>query len=118
MGFPLFSTHNVLLVNITLTPTCLSTGSDSDNGNGSYYTSYRYSNNYGHHHHHDASLITKCAQFISQVCGMDMVILNQLMHSIKTTNGHFRNGHVQRIETKDCWPYTQSILKEEWHHHR
>lgn len=83
--------HNISLVNVTLSEQCLSTGSDT----GAY------------------TRIDKIAQFLSQIYGMDAIIINQLMYGIKSTDGSFRSGHIKNIDTKERWNYSKDILKEE-----
>ena len=83
--------HNISLVNVTLSEQCLSTGSDT----GAY------------------TRINKIAQFLSQIYGMDAIIINQLMYGIKSTDGSFRSGHIKNIDTKERWNYSKDILKEE-----
>ncbi len=84
--------HNVSIVNVTLTERCLSTGSDE----GEY------------------SLMSKFAKHMAQIYGMDSVIINQFMYSIKTTDGKFRNGHLQKMETKERWMYSKYQLEESY----
>lgn len=83
--------HNISLVNVTLSEQCLSTGSDI----GAY------------------TRINKIAQFLSQIYGMDAIIINQLMYGIKSTDDSFRSGHIKNIDTKERWNYSKDILKEE-----
>jgi len=88
----LLAWHNVSIVNVTLSERCLSTGSDE----GQYPSS-----------------IAKFAQFLSQIYGMDTLIINQLMYGIKTSEGGFQRGHLQNVETRERWAYSSAQLDEE-----
>lgn len=84
--------HNVSFVNITLTERCLSTGHDQ----GSY------------------SRLSSFAQFLSQIYGMDSIIMNQVMYGVKTSEGDFRNGYLHNLRTNERWSYSRFILKQEF----
>ena len=82
--------YNISIVNVTLSERCLSTGTDD----GQYATFY-----------------TKWAQFFSQIFGMDTLLVNQFMYSIKTSEGDYRDGYVQNVESKERWSYSSTQLK-------
>ena len=82
--------YNMSIVNVTLSERCLSTGTDD----GQYATFY-----------------TKWAQFFSQIFGMDTLLVNQFMYSIKTSEGDYRDGYVQNVESKERWSYSSTQLK-------
>jgi hypothetical protein len=88
----MISFHNISIVNVTLSERCLSTGSDD----GVYH-----------------SISTKFAQFLSQIYGIDAIIVNQLMYGIKNTDGKYLNGHLQNVESKARWTYSGSYLEAE-----
>eukprot|EP00979_Chaetoceros_neogracilis_P006048 scaffold1197_cov168-Chaetoceros_neogracile.AAC.7 len=88
----MISFHNISIINVTLSERCLSTGSDD----GVYH-----------------SRSTKFAQFLSQIYGMDAIIVNQLMYGIKNTDGKYLNGHLQNVESKARWTYSGSYLDTE-----
>ena len=83
--------HNISIVNVTLSERCLSTGTDD----GVY-----------------PSFVTKWAQFLSQIYGMDALLINQFMFSIKTSEGKYRNGFVQNFESKERWAYSSTQLDD------
>jgi hypothetical protein len=57
--------------------------------------------------------MTKVAKFMSQIYGMDTILINQFLYGIKTNDGKFRNGHIQNIDTKERWAYSKSVLELE-----
>ncbi|KAL7473338.1 hypothetical protein ACHAXS_013797 [Conticribra weissflogii] len=80
--------HNITLVNITVTERCLSTG--SDDGKLSFFSTV--------------------GEFLSQIYGMDSVIINQLMYGIRAPDGSFQGGHMQSMETKERWGWRKDQL--------
>ena len=84
--------HNVSIVNVTLSERCLSTGSDQ----GVY-----------------RSRMTKFAQFLSQIYGLDAIVINQLMYGVKRTEGKYRNGYLQNMDSEERWMYSGSHLDTE-----
>jgi len=88
----MISFYNISIVNVTLSERCFSTGSDD----GVYRSKF-----------------TKFAQFLSQIYGMDAIIVNQLMYGIKSTEGKYHNGYLQNMESKEWWMYSGSRLENE-----
>jgi len=80
--------HNITLVNITVTERCLSTGSDDG----------------------VVSFFTAAGEFLSQIYGMDSVIINQLMYGIRAPDGSLQGGHMQSMETKERWGWRKDQL--------
>jgi len=81
--------HNITVVNVTVTERCLSTGSD----------------------HGKLTFLTAMGQFLSQVYGMDSIIINQLMYGIRGVDGVFTSGHVKSMETQERWGWHKEQLE-------
>lgn len=90
----LASLHNLTIINVTLTEHCLSTGTDDDG------------------HDHSRSLGSKIAQWLSPIYGMDSVMINQFMYGIRTTDGKYRRGFVQRMDTMERWSWSRRLLED------
>ena len=84
----LLNRYNVALVNVTLTESCLSSGKDGE-----------------------TSMMTNFVQTLSQIYGFDTVIMNQVLFGIKTPAGDYRNGVLQKMETKDRWSYSKVLVQ-------
>jgi len=80
---------NVSFVNVTLSETCLSTGSDLG----------------GHQ-----TLLSKIGQFLSLFYSTDTIMMNQFMYGIKTLDGMHRDGHVQNMMSLERWSYSAFVL--------
>lgn len=81
--------HNISIVNVTLSERCLSTGKDD----GIY-----------------SSWLSHAAQFLSTIYGIDALLINQLMFSIKTSQGKYRHGYVLNVESEERWSYSSAQL--------
>ncbi|EJK46469.1 hypothetical protein THAOC_34863 [Thalassiosira oceanica] len=81
--------HGINVVNVTVTERCLSTGSD----------------------HGRLTLVTGLGESLSQIYGMDTVIINQLMYGIRLSDGKFTQGHVQSMVTKERWGWQKELLE-------
>ena len=81
--------HGINVVNLTVTERCLSTGSD----------------------HGRPTLVTGLGEALSQIYGMDTVIINQLMYGIRLRDGQFTQGHVQSLATKERWGWQKELLE-------
>lgn len=79
----------VPIVNVTLTERCLSTGTDE----GTY-----------------KSFITKIAQFLAPIYGMDTVVANQLIYGIKSADGKYRSGFFKNLRTKNQFDYAADAI--------
>eukprot|EP00970_Alexandrium_tamarense_P017415 scaffold9505_cov202-Alexandrium_tamarense.AAC.11 len=80
--------HNITIVNVTVTERCLSSGSDDGN----------------------LSMLETIGEFLSQIYGMDSIIINQLMYGVRSPDGSFQSGHVQSMETKERWGWRKEQL--------
>ena len=57
------------------------------------------------------TFISAIAQFLSQIYGMDSVIINQLMYGIRGINGEFtKSGYVKNMETQERWGWHKELL--------
>ncbi|KAL3809407.1 hypothetical protein ACHAXA_007007 [Cyclostephanos tholiformis] len=83
------SLHNITFVNVTLTERCLSTGSDDG----------------------ELSILNAIGEFLSQVYGMDSIIINQLMYGIRAADGTFTNGYVKSLQTQERWGWNKEQLE-------
>ncbi|KAL3777962.1 hypothetical protein ACHAW5_003396 [Stephanodiscus triporus] len=83
------SLHNITFVNVTLTERCLSTGSDDGK----------------------LTVVTAAGEFLSQVYGMDSIIINQLMYGIRDTDGSFTSGYVKSMQTQESWGWNKEQLE-------
>ncbi|KAL7489933.1 hypothetical protein ACHAW6_015663 [Cyclotella cf. meneghiniana] len=81
--------HNVTIVNVTVTERCLSTGSDDG----------------------ELTFLTAVGEFLSQIYGMDSIIINQLMFGITGVDGSHLGGHVQNMETKERWGWRKDQIE-------
>lgn len=81
--------HNVSVVNITLTERCLSTGSD----------------------HGTPSLAARAAEYLARICGIDTVIINQLMYGVRGMDGGYRDGVVRNAASDEIWNWSKSQLE-------
>jgi len=82
--------HNVTLVNVTVTERCLSTGSDDGK----------------------LTFLTAIGEFLSQIYGMDSIIINQLMYGIRGTDGaSFTSGYVKSVETQERWGWHKEQME-------
>jgi hypothetical protein len=81
--------HNISVVNITVTERCLSTG--KDDGKLSFFTAV--------------------GEFLSQIYGMDSVVINQLMYGIRGSAGSLQSGYLLNVETKERWGWTKQQLE-------
>uniref|UniRef100_A0A7S4MZ70 Uncharacterized protein n=1 Tax=Odontella aurita TaxID=265563 RepID=A0A7S4MZ70_9STRA len=79
--------HNVTVVNVTLTERCLSTGRDDA----------------------PSTFVTKSAEILSQIYGMDSPIINQVMYGIRTVDGKYRDGYIKNAETLERWNWRASL---------
>ena len=57
------------------------------------------------------TFLTGAGQVLSQIYGMDSVIINQLMYGIRGNDGEFTNGYVQSMETKERWGWHKEQLE-------
>ena len=85
--------HNITMVNVTLSYTCLFHGKDLD-------IEYPYHGRLTH--------------FVMQIYnGMeDTVILNQLMYGIRSTQDNFRDGALKNLVSKQSWVWQSSMLND------
>lgn len=81
--------HNISVVNVTVTERCLSTG--RDDGKLSFFTAI--------------------GEFMSQIYGMDSVIINQLMYGIRGSAGSLQSGYLLNVDTKERWGWTKQQLE-------
>ena len=58
------------------------------------------------------TVLTAIGEALSQVYGMDSVIINQLMYGIRGTNGSLSTGFVQSMHTKERWGWNKEQLEE------
>ena len=56
------------------------------------------------------SFLTAIGEFLSQIYGMDSVIINQFMYGIRSPNGSLQGGHMQSMETKERWGWRKDQL--------
>ncbi len=56
------------------------------------------------------SFFSTAGEFLSQIYGMDSVIINQLMYGIRAPDGSFQGGHMQSMETKERWGWRKDQL--------
>jgi hypothetical protein len=81
--------HNISVVNVTVTERCLSTGSDVGK----------------------LSFLTGIGEFLSQIYGMDSILINQLMYGIRGTDGAFTSGYVKNMDTQERWGWHKEQLE-------
>jgi len=81
--------HNISIVNVTVTERCLSTG--EDDGKLTFFSAV--------------------GEFLSQIYGMDSVIINQFMYGIRGSSGSLQTGYLQNLETKERWGWTKQQLE-------
>eukprot|EP00804_Cyclotella_cryptica_P006398 CCRYP_014279-RA/>CCRYP_014279-RA protein AED:0.30 eAED:0.30 QI:401/1/1/1/1/1/4/570/1086 len=81
--------HNITIVNVTVTERCLSTGSDDG----------------------ELTFLTAVGEFLSQIYGMDSIIINQLMFGIRSVDGSHLGGYVQSMETKERWGWRKDQIE-------
>ncbi|KAL3766668.1 hypothetical protein ACHAWU_003424 [Discostella pseudostelligera] len=80
--------HNITFVNVTVTERCLSSGFDDGN----------------------LSVLKTIGEFLSQIYGMDSIIINQLMYGIRGEDGAFTSGYVKSMETQEQWGWHSELL--------
>ena len=49
------------------------------------------------------TFLTGIGEFLSQVYGMDPIIINQLMYGVRGARGEFTSGHVKSMRTQERW---------------
>jgi hypothetical protein len=57
------------------------------------------------------TFITAIGEFLSQIYGMDSIIINQLMFGIRNVEGAPLPGHVQNMETKERWGWRKEQIE-------
>ncbi len=57
------------------------------------------------------TFLTAIGEFLSQVYGMDSIIINQLMYGIRGTDGAFTSGYVQSLQTQESWGWSHEQLE-------
>jgi hypothetical protein len=55
--------------------------------------------------------MTAIGEFLSQIYGMDSIIINQLMFGIRNAEGAPLSGHVQNMETKERWGWRKEQIE-------
>jgi hypothetical protein len=55
--------------------------------------------------------VTAAGEFLSQVYGMDSIIINQLMYGIRDTDGSFTSGFVKSMQTQERWGWNKEQLE-------
>ncbi len=56
------------------------------------------------------SILNTIGEFLSQIYGMDSIIINQLMYGIRGANGAFKSGYVKSMETQERWGWPSELL--------
>ena len=56
------------------------------------------------------SILNTIGEFLSQIYGMDSIIINQLMYGIRGANGAFSSGYVKSMETQERWGWHSELL--------
>ena len=64
-----------------------------------------------HHFFCRLTFITAVGEFLSQIYGMDSIIINQLMFGITGVDGSHLGGHVQNMETKERWGWRKDQIE-------
>jgi len=57
------------------------------------------------------TFLTATGQFLSQIYGMDSVIINQLMYGIRGVDYSFTTGYMKNIETSERWSWRKEFLE-------
>ena len=57
------------------------------------------------------TFLTAIGEFLSQVYGMDPIIINQLMYGIRGTDGSFTSGYVKSFQTQERWGWSHEQLE-------
>ena len=57
------------------------------------------------------TFLTAVGEFLSQIYGMDSIIINQLMFGITGVDGSHLGGHVQNMETKERWGWRKDQIE-------
>ena len=55
--------------------------------------------------------ITSTGEFLSQIYGMDSIMINQFMFGIRSVDGAALGGHVQNMETKERWGWRKDQIE-------
>jgi hypothetical protein len=58
------------------------------------------------------TVLNAFGEFLSQVYGMDSIIINQLMYGIRDTDGSFTSGYVKSQQTQERWGWNKELLEE------
>ena len=56
------------------------------------------------------SVLNTIGEFLSQMYGMDSIIINQLMYGIRGVDGAFTSGYVKSMETQERWGWHKELL--------
>ena len=57
------------------------------------------------------TFLTATGQFLSQIYGMDSVIINQLMYGIRGIDDSYTTGFMKNIETSERWSWRKEFLE-------
>ena len=55
--------------------------------------------------------MTAFGEFLSQIYGMDSILINQLMFGVRSADGSPLGGHVQNMETKERWGWRKEQIE-------
>ena len=57
------------------------------------------------------TFMTAIGEFLSEIYGMDPIIINQLMYGIRGIDGAFTSGFVKSMETSERWGWHKEQLE-------